>query len=103
MEIHQNLTDQLTAANKNLDVLKAHFGHCFDKQGNFQMEKFQAELLAGEVNFSKESYGLDWLGRSYARLLASDAATTLLKEDEAFNQKPENANSQNLLIKGDNL
>jgi adenine-specific DNA-methyltransferase len=103
MEIHQNLTDQLTAANKNLDVLKAHFGHCFDKQGNFQLEKFQAELLAGEVNFSKESYGLDWLGRSYARLLASDAATTLLKEDEAFNQKPENANSQNLLIKGDNL
>jgi adenine-specific DNA-methyltransferase len=103
MEIHQNLTPNLTAANKNLDVLKAHFGHCFDKQGNFQMEKFQAELQAGEVNFSKESYGLDWLGRSYARLLASDAATTLLSEDEAFNRKPENANSQNLLLKGDNL
>ncbi|VVH56985.1 Type III restriction-modification system methylation subunit (EC, partial [uncultured Gammaproteobacteria bacterium] len=26
-----------------------------------------------------------------------------LKEDETFNQKPENANSENLLIKGDNL
>lgn len=103
MEIHQTLTNNLTAANKNLEVLKAHFGHCFDKQGNFLMEKFQAELQAGEVNFSKESYGLDWLGRSYARLLASDAATTLLKEDEAFNQKPENVHSQNLLLKGDNL
>ena len=67
------------------------------------MEKFQTELLASEVNFSKESYGLEWLGRSYARLLASDAATTLLREDEAFNQKPENASSQNLLLKGDNL
>jgi adenine-specific DNA-methyltransferase len=103
MEIKQNLTPNLTAANKNLEVLKAHFGHCFDKQGNFLMEKFQTELLAGEVNFSKESYGLEWLGRSYARLLASDAATTLLREDEAFNQKPENASSQNLLLKGDNL
>ncbi len=103
MEIKQDLTNHLTAANKNLAVLKEHFGHCFDKQGNFLLEKFQAELEAGELNFSKESYGLDWLGRSYARLLACDAATTLLKEDVAFNQKPENAHSQNLLLKGDNL
>jgi adenine-specific DNA-methyltransferase len=103
MDIQQSLTDNLTPANKNLEVLKAHFGHCFDKQGNFQMEKFQAELESSELNFSKESYGIDWLGRSYARLLASDAATTLLREDEAFNQKPENAYSQNLLLKGDNL
>ncbi|TAE89807.1 MAG: site-specific DNA-methyltransferase [Verrucomicrobia bacterium] len=103
METTQHLTNNLIPENKNLEVLKAHFGHCFDKQGNFLMEKFQVELQAGEVNFSKESYGLDWLGRSYARLLASDAATTLLKEDVAFNQKPENAHSQNLLLKGDNL
>ncbi|MCB0540672.1 MAG: site-specific DNA-methyltransferase, partial [Bacteroidetes bacterium] len=48
-------------------------------------------------------YGLDWLGKSYARLLASDPATTLLKADESHNAKPENANSENLLIKGDNL
>ncbi|SEH93855.1 type iii restriction-modification systemmethyltransferase [Bathymodiolus azoricus thioautotrophic gill symbiont] len=46
---------------------------------------------------------MDWLGKSYARLLATDETTTLLKEDETFNQKPENANSENLLIKGDNL
>ncbi len=103
MEIQQNLTQNITAANDNLAVLKAHFGHCFDKHGNFQMEKFKAELEAGELNFSKESYGLYWLGRSYSHLLASDAATTLLKEDVAFNQKPENVNSQNLLLKGDNL
>ncbi len=103
MDIQQSLTDNLTPANKNLEVLKAHFGHCFDKQGNFQMEKFQAELESSELNFSKESYGLDWLGLSYSRLLASDAATTLLREDEAFNQKPENAYSHNLLLKGDNL
>lgn len=35
--------------------------------------------------------------------MASDPATTLLKADETHNSKPENANSENLLIKGDNL
>ncbi len=46
---------------------------------------------------------MDWLGKSYARLLASDPATTLFKADEAHNAKDENKNSENLLIKGDNL
>ena len=45
---------------------------------------------------------MDWLGKSYAWLLASDEVTTLLKEDEEWNKKHENNNSQNLLIKGDN-
>ena len=35
--------------------------------------------------------------------MASDSATTLLKEDEKFNSREENKNSENLLIKGDNL
>jgi adenine-specific DNA-methyltransferase len=35
--------------------------------------------------------------------LASDPATTLIKGDESHNQKNENKNSENLLIKGDNL
>ena len=46
---------------------------------------------------------MEWLGKSYARLLATDEATTLLKEDKNFNKKEENKDSQNLLIKGDNL
>lgn len=37
------------------------------------------------------------------KTLASDEANTLLKEDEEWNKKEENKNSQNLLIKGDNL
>nr|MBL0703774.1 site-specific DNA-methyltransferase [Sulfurospirillum sp.] len=89
--------------NKNIKTLKKHFSHCFAKDGNFDFEKFKQELSSGEIDFYKESYGLDWLGKSYARVLASDEATTLLKEDEEFNQKEENKNSKNLLIKGDNL
>lgn len=103
MNKEQKITTEIKVPNKDLETLKIHFPHCFDKDGNFQLEKFKNNLTEKEVNFSTESYGLDWLGKSYARLLASDPATTLLKADETHNAKPENANSENLLIKGDNL
>jgi len=103
MDNEQKITTDIKVPNKNMEVLKKHFGQCFDKGGNFDIEKFKQELSENEIDFYKESYGLDWLGKSYARILASDEATTLLKEDEEHNQKDENKDSQNLLIKGDNL
>ncbi|MFS8158994.1 MAG: site-specific DNA-methyltransferase, partial [Candidatus Roizmanbacteria bacterium] len=99
----QNITQNITAPNDDLAILKNNFPNCFDKLGDFDFEKFKKELQTKEIDFSKESYGMDWLGKSYARLLASDPATTLLKEDKKWNIKPENKNSQNLLLKGDNL
>ncbi len=99
----QKVTNDIRVLNKDLEALRIHFPHCFDKNGNFHLEKFKNNLAEKEINFSTESYGLDWLGKSYARLLASDPATTLLKADETHNAKPQNANSENLLIKGDNL
>jgi|LSQX01.1.fsa_nt_gb adenine-specific DNA-methyltransferase len=103
MSKEQKITNNIKVPNKDLEALRLNFPHCFDKDGNFQLEKFKANLTEKEINFSTESYGLDWLGKSYARLLASDPASTLLKADEIHNSKPENANSENLLIKGDNL
>ena len=103
MNNEQKITTDIKPPNKDLEILKIHFPHCFDKDENFQLDKFKANLTEKEINFSKESYGLDWLGKSYARLLASDPATTLLKADETHNSKPENVNSENLLIRGDNL
>ncbi len=103
MSKEQKITNDIKVPNKDLEALRLNFPHCFDKVGNFQLEKFKANLTEKEINFSTESYGLDWLGKSYARLLASDPATTLLKADETHNTKPENTNSENLLIKGDNL
>ncbi len=97
----EKTTNNIKAPNKNMEAIKKHFSHCFDKNGDFDFEKFKQELSQNEIDFSKESYGMDWLGKSYARLLASDEATTLLKEDEEWNK--ENKQSQNLLIKGDNL
>lgn len=103
MNKEEHLTSNLSARNSNIESLKKHFGQCFDKSGNFDFEKFKQELSENEIDFYKESYGLDWLGKSYARVLASDPTTTLLKEDEEFNSREENKESKNLLLKGDNL
>ena len=103
MEKEQSIIQNITVPNNDLDILKQHFSHCFDKNGDFDVEKFKNELSTNEINFSKESYGMDWLGKSYARLLATDPAKTLIKEDKEWNKKEENKNSENLLIKGDNL
>ena len=103
MSEEQKITGNIQPPNKDLEILKQNFPNSFDKNGEFDFEKFKKQLSKNEINFSKESYGIDWLGKSYARLLATDETTTLLKEDETFNQKEENKNSENLLIKGDNL
>ncbi len=103
MSEEQHLTNNIKPPNKQLEILQKNFSNCFDKNGDFDIEKFKKEIAETEVNFSKESYGIDWLGKSYARLLATDEATTLLAEDEVFNTQPENKNSENLLLKGDNL
>ncbi len=94
-----NIKDQ----NDTLAVLRRHFPECFDKNGDFDLQKFRQELSAKAVDFSKESYSLEWLGKSYARLLATNETETLLQEDKAFNAREENTASRNLLIKGDNL
>lgn len=103
MSDKEQITNAIKAPNKDLEVLRKNFPQCFDKDGNFLLEKFSQNITKKEINFSSESYGMDWLGKSYARLLASDAATTLLKEDETHNNLPENKNAENILIKGDNL
>ncbi|MDK2791621.1 MAG: adenine-specific DNA-methyltransferase [Deferribacteres bacterium] len=98
----QNLSRDNKIEN-NFEILKKHFPSCFDRDGRFNYEKFKEEIKVDEINLSKESYGLDWLGKSYARVLTFETTRTLLKEDEDWNGKEENINSGNLLIKGDNL
>ncbi len=97
------VTGKIQDQNDTLAVLRRHFPECFDKNGDFDLQKFRQELSAKAVDFSKESYSLEWLGKSYARLLATNETETLLQEDKAFNAREENAASRNILIKGDNL
>lgn len=99
--LHDN-TD-ITANSKQLEILKRHFPNCFDKNGAFIPHKMAEIVGENGLDLSRESYSLNWLGRSYARLLANLNPQTLLKEDKTHNAKEENCHSQNLLIKGDNL
>ncbi|EGK12227.1 type III restriction-modification system EcoP15I [Kingella kingae ATCC 23330] len=89
--------------NERLALLKQHFPNCFDKNGAFLPEKMAEELHAKGVATQKEGYSLNWLGKSYAKVLRDLPPETLLVEHTAHNRLPENANSENILIKGDNL
>ncbi len=50
-----------------------------------------------------ESYELNWIGKEKAKQEAFTNSHTALIENNEWNQKEESRNSQNLLIKGDNL
>jgi adenine-specific DNA-methyltransferase len=92
-----------TANSKQLELLKKHFPQCFDAQGNFIQERMLELVNESDVELSKESYSLNWLGKSYARLLANLPPKTLINEDREHNSQDQHKDSKNLLIKGDNL
>ncbi|QIM68401.1 site-specific DNA-methyltransferase [Basfia succiniciproducens] len=94
--------ENITANSPQLEQLKQLFPNCFDTSGRFLLEKFQAEI-AQHTDISREFYSMNWLGKSYAKLLRNLPPETLLAEDVEHNSKEENAHSQNVLIQGDNL
>ncbi|MDB0048542.1 site-specific DNA-methyltransferase [Alphaproteobacteria bacterium] len=100
-EINKNKTT--TSNSVQIAKLKEYFPSCFDKKGRFLPHKLEEIVKAENVDITREGYKLDWLGKSYARLLANLKTETLLQENKEHNIKPENVDSQNLLIQGDNL
>ena len=98
--IHKN--ESATPCGGTLEKLHRDFPQCFDKNGNFDLQKFQ-NLISAEVPATHEGYGLDFLGRNYANLIAATDTETIVVPDGAHNSKPENAASENVYITGDNL
>lgn len=84
-----------------LEKLRTDFPGCFSK-GKFDMERFQ-QMIQEEVDVTREGYNLDFLGKNYANLIASTETETVIQPDIAHNDLPENRNSQNIYISGDNL
>lgn len=94
--------EAVTPNEKEIRILKEHFPACFSSDGSFDIERFK-EYLSDKVAVKNEGYELRFLGKNYARLLASLDTTTVIVPDEEHNSKPENAQSENIYISGDNL
>ncbi|WP_113639484.1 site-specific DNA-methyltransferase [Nubsella zeaxanthinifaciens] len=87
---------------KQLVALREHFPSCFKSDGSFDIEKFKTEI-SEKTDVVNEGYELKFLGKSYAKLMASTDTTTVIQPNTEHNNLPENANSQNIYISGDNL
>lgn len=87
---------------KEIQILKQHFPSCFSDEGKFDIEAFRNRIKE-QVSIQEEGYELNFLGKSYAKLLASLETDTIIVPDTQHNALPENRDSENLYISGDNL
>lgn len=93
---------EAAAGQKEIKVLREYFPQCFNADGEFDIEAFKAALPEG-TTLTDETSGFNWLGKNYARMLTNMDTTTLIRPDEEHNAKPENRDSKNVYISGDNL
>lgn len=94
--------ESITPNQKEIAVLRENFPSCFRADGSFDIVRF-SEFLKDKIDISQEGYELKFLGKNYAKMLASLDTETVIVPDEAHNSLPENANSENIYISGDNL
>lgn len=94
--------NSVTPGSNELEILREHFPACFSADGSFDIVRFK-EYLKDKVNVTDEGYELKFLGKNYARMLASLDTTTVIEPDETHNSRPENKDSKNIYISGDNL
>lgn len=93
--------NNVTVGAKEIEILKEHFPACF-RNGSFDIERLK-EYLKDKIHVTEEGYELRFLGKNYARLLASLDTTTVIVPDAEHNNLPENKDSKNIYISGDNL
>lgn len=94
--------EKAQAGNKELAVLKQYFPQCFTAEGKFDIEAFKDALPAG-TDITDETSGFTFLGKNYARMLTNMDTTTIIRPDAEHNALPENKDSKNVYISGDNL
>ena len=95
--------------NENVDLnkskiekLKQVIPNCFDKNGKLDIELLKKEF-SDSLDFTKESFELNFLGKSYAKMVAGLDTETVIVPDINHNSKAENKNSENIYISGDNI
>ena len=87
---------------KEIAILRDNFPSCFRADGSFDVVRF-SEYLKDKIEISHEGYELKFLGKSYAKMLASLDTETVIVPNDSHNSLSENANSENVYISGDNL
>lgn len=103
--IGKNLQDNLDIKvnSKKMKKLKDDFPEFFTKEGDFKLDSFKDFLKEEEVELTKEAYELNFLGKSYAKYESSLNTETYISPDVEHNEKPENKDSENVYIVGDNI
>lgn len=96
-----NANNNVAVGAKEIEILKEHFPACFHN-GSFDVGRLK-EYLKDKIEVTEEGYELRFLGKNYGRLLASLDTTTVVVPDEEHNSLPENKDSRNIYISGDNL
>lgn len=94
--------EAVTPNQKEIEILREHFPSCFTADGLFDLVRF-AEFMKDKIDISHEGYELKFLGKNYAKMLASLDTETLIVPNDNHNNQPENAHSENVYISGDNL
>ena len=95
--------ENVTSATFNLERFQAVFPEFFDSTGAFKVDYFNKAMTREDVDFSNESYKLDFVGRSYAEYVAGLETETVIVPDTKYNDDPTNKDSENIYIVGDNL
>lgn len=85
-----------------LNELKAKLPEFFDREDNFDLDKFKEKLAEKNINELSDGYQLNFIGKDYARRQAGEMPSTVIVPDEDQNNG-EGKDSKNLFFTGDNL
>lgn len=85
-----------------LNELKSKLPEFFDREGNFDLDKFKGQLKEHNINELSDGYQLNFIGKDYARRQAGEVPSTVIVPDEEQNNG-EGKDSKNLFFTGDNL
>lgn len=95
--------ETVTPNSAQIERLRVAFPEYFDEQGSFMLDRFEQMLKEDDLNLTREGYELKFLGKSYAKYVSGLETETVVVPDLEHNAKPENKDSENLYIVGDNL
>ena len=101
----------ICALNKYIPSVIAGEKYVYDDRESLDNGYFYSYNLTDEnikefntdLEFSKESFELNFLGKSYAKMITGLDTETVIEPDLGHNNKEENINSENIYISGDNI